>query len=166
VRNPLTDTPLGMAEECLGESEGDWKLAHEIGMRRFEKNPDLLVRMLTDHASEIFWGYIRRVARGQRNMGPVTSPNGSGVAKKGQRRMGIRNLLAFPLTGGKPLARATRPDLIAQAGLYRNMASANLQRDRWFTLVAAQLPDDQKQVIDALTNEKLNELWVESQDGS
>lgn len=24
MRNPLTDTPLGMAEECLGESEGEF----------------------------------------------------------------------------------------------------------------------------------------------
>ena len=27
MRNPLTDTPLGMAEECLGESEGEGYLA-------------------------------------------------------------------------------------------------------------------------------------------
>ena len=161
-----TLSTLELAKECLEEAKGDWNLAHDIGMERFKKHPKLLLELLAAHISEIFWLYIRRIAKQQRMLGPMSSSSSPSTSKDGQRLMGMRNLLAFPLTGGKRVGDATRPELIEQGKLYKMMASSNAQRDRWFSLVAAALPDDRKLVSDVFDNEQLNELWRQSQHGS
>lgn len=67
-------------------------------------------------------------------------------------------LMSFPLIGGKPLGKATRPELLANADDYRSKAASLAVKDRWIRSIAAKLPDDMKTVDAVLSESDLEAL--------
>jgi hypothetical protein len=72
-------------------------------------------------------------------------------------------MMNFPIVGGKKLQDATRAEVADTAEHYATMAATHNQRARWFRAIAQAMPDEKMTVADALTEDRLVELWGASE---
>jgi hypothetical protein len=142
-----------MARQALEATNGDTREAEErlISMIRQDAGvleptiDDLLQQLARARVADAmrarrqgYWGQSSNDTHGQGAPTPANPKPGNVI---GLHARAMRNLLDYPIQGGKRLGDASRAEVQEQAGMHRQLAETNAKRARWFDRIARAMGD-------------------------
>jgi hypothetical protein len=162
VKPRVADDTVGQhARLALEKALGDTSQAARLLADEVRKNKSLRVALLDPLIEYACHQAVNLECRNNRDK--VWSPRNimRGTEADGVRAVAARNLLIFPLPGGKALGVANRAEIEFAAEFYRKQSDDMSHKSRWLRLVAQSVPDGKK-AEDVLSNDRLAELQKEA----
>lgn len=169
---------LAQAREDLNNSSGDFEQAERALFSHLKKMPQYRDTLIFIAARELL-SVVRTSLRGEILAGsiqPGSTTNIVTTLKKGETskpnplmaEARLRNAgkehLDFPMLGGRGRLRdAVYDDVAASETYYLSQGRTMVIRGRWLGMVKNSLPDRTTKVSDVLTEEKLVDLYEQSE---
>jgi hypothetical protein len=161
AENPPMLTLSALAREALEERDGNVEKAHSYLDNKLKHDAKLRSALIAAALQDAIEMRVRAANRSER----VRIVNIGNRASFDALADGFEScFMDFPLSSGIKLRDATRDQIIAQSETYRKMSLDTSHKARWLELIAQSVPAN-RTAGDALTEQRLNELWKETANG-
>lgn len=152
-------TITDLAKAALDAAEGEILRAAELMEEEVRAAPQKYHELMDPRVRDACYDAVSQVVRGMRAR-IVESITKEPPKQHGDRvrKLASGNLcMLFPLPGGKPLAHATRADVLAGAEHYRKLAEDTHAKATWLARIAEKMKGDQvvSKVFDEATLRKM-----------
>ena len=162
-----TEVPslMALARQALNESGGNQHNARLVLIERIYQDPvlsDAHFKPLLEQAVQEALSRVQRLANAQIREALEAPVNPTMPHNARLRWLARANLMNYRLSNGTPVSDASRGDLVKDGDFHIKQGRTMLHTGRWMRLVGQHLPNG-KIVRQAMNEERLHELWKESE---